>query len=138
MDRDLPPWAAEYVGLPYQTRGRTRDGVDCWGLFNMVWREQLGRELPPYEGLDWYQGQKPRDIGGSAIDYASQFREVPLADVRLGDGLVIRMRGHPFHVGLALNGSWMLHTHDGAGSVIECFRDMKWRDRISAVYRPFV
>lgn len=135
MTADFPPWTSEYVGLPYLTGGRDRNGVDCWGLMCMVWREQLGRPLPPYEGLDWYDGQRPRDIGSTAIDYASQFVPVALGEERLGDGVLIRMRGHPFHLGLVLRPGWMLHTHDGAGAVIECYHEMKWRDRISGIYR---
>lgn len=136
MDVSLPPWAAQYVGLPYRKHGRERDGVDCWGLLCMIWREQLGGPLAAYEGVDWYTGQRPEVIGSDALAYASQYTQVALGDEQLGDGLLLRMRGHPFHVGLVLAPGYMIHTHESAGSVIERYRSLQWEKRISAVYRP--
>jgi len=136
MERQLPSWAAEYVGIPYKPHGRDRLGCDCWGLLCMIWREQLGGNLPEYEGVDWYRGQKPSVIGSDAIEYASKFRQVPIEEARLGDGILMRMRGHPFHVGLVLTPGWMIHTHEEADSVIEPYRTMTWEKRISAIYRP--
>ena len=138
MERDLPAWAADYVGLPYVRHGRDRSGVDCWGLLGLVWREALGRPLPDYEGVDWFDGQKASVIGTDALAYASQFSEIAPGEERLGDGMLMRMRGHPFHVGLVLSPGWMLHTHEAAGSVIEPYRCHRWEHRISAFYRPFV
>ena len=136
LSSDLPDWAAEYVGLPYLKHGRDRSGVDCWGLLCMIWEERLSGPLAPYEGVDWYRGQRPEVIGGDALAYASQYTEVPIGEERLGDGLLLRMRGHPFHVGLVLAPGWMIHTHESAGSVVERYRSMMWEKRVSAVYRP--
>lgn len=136
MDDVLPSWASDYVGLPYLKHGRTRTGVDCWGLLCLIWQEQLGGPLADYEGVDWYRGQKPAVIGRDALAYASQFSEIPIGSERLGDGLLLRMRGHPFHVGLVLAPGWMIHTHEAAGSCIERYRSITWEKRVSAVYRP--
>ena len=136
MDATLPSWAAEYVGLPYRKHGRDRSGVDCWGLLCLIWQERLGGPRAAYEGVDWYRGQTPARIGSDALAYASQYTEIPLGTEQLGDGLLLRMRGHPFHVGLVLAPGWMIHTHEAAGSVVERYRTMTWEKRISAVYRP--
>lgn len=36
----------DFVGLPWQDRGRSRDGCDCWGLGVLLYRALLGIELP--------------------------------------------------------------------------------------------
>jgi hypothetical protein len=135
MERNLPAWAASYIGLPYRTHGRDRSGVDCWGLVRLVQAEQLGSLWPPYEGVDWFKGQRPAVIGSDAIAYASKFKSVTPGAEQLGDGILLRMRGHPFHVGLVLAPAWMLHTHEQADSCVENYRSMLWERRISGFYR---
>ncbi len=134
-ERDLPAWASEYIGIPYKTHGRDRLGCDCWGLLDLVQRERLGTRWRPYEGVDWFDGQDPKLVGQSAADYASGFTPIPSGEEQLGDGILLRMRGHPFHCGLVLARGWMLHTHERADSVIEPYRSMRWEKRITGFYR---
>ena len=53
---ELPAWVADYVGLPWEPYGRTRAGVDCWGLVRLVYEERLGICL-------LYTSPSPRDRG---------------------------------------------------------------------------
>lgn len=135
MQEAIPQWAAEYVGIPYVTHGRDRSGCDCWGLLNLIWLEQFGFQPPKYEGADWYRGQKPAVIGTDAIEYASLFKQIESGKEQPGDGIALRMRGYPFHVGIVIGTGYMLHTHEDAGVVIENYRSMTWEKRISGFYR---
>jgi cell wall-associated NlpC family hydrolase len=131
----LPEWAAQYVGLPYKTHGRSRAGVDCWGLVELIQREQLGNLWPQYEGADWFKGQSVAVVGHDAAHHATKFTTVIPGEEWLGDGILIRMRGFPFHVALVLAPGWMIHTTEEAGSVIERYRSMVWERRIMGFYR---
>ena len=43
-------WFDSYVGLPVTHGGRSREqGVDCWGLARLIYREQLGIELEAFD-----------------------------------------------------------------------------------------
>ena len=38
----------EYVGIPYQPRGMSRSGIDCWELVRLVYREKYNKHLPSF------------------------------------------------------------------------------------------
>ena len=43
---------AKYVGIRYQSRGRSFDGCDCYGLVRLFYQAELGIELPEYHYSD--------------------------------------------------------------------------------------
>ena len=53
-------WSATYIGAPWSARGRDRDGLDCWGLVRLVYRDRLFRDLPDYQG--YVSGHERREI----------------------------------------------------------------------------
>lgn len=133
----VPAWLADYIGIPYVTGGRTREGADCWGLFALVWRERLGAEPPDYDGPLWQAGADPQAIGAAADAFAERFREIELADARLGDGLLFRLRGQPIHLAMVVDPAVrvMLHTQDGVDACLERYATPAWERRILGAYR---
>lgn len=131
----IPAWCAGYVGLPYETGGRTRDGIDCWGLFNLVWAEQLGRSLPDYDGALWHPGASADEVAASARAYSDRFRRIEPGEERLGDGILFRMRGQPLHLAIVVAPGFMLHVEDNCDACIEPYRVFRWEKRIIDFYR---
>ena len=114
------PWAASYVGLPYTRGGATRTGLDCWGLVQLVYREQRGIELP----------QTPMNP-----ETRSDWHEVPLVEAMPFDVLEVMLLGGPYHVGLVVGQTHILHALEHAGVVCEPFTSRKWRGRVVAAHR---
>ena len=131
----VPGWVADYIGLPYVPRGRTREGVDCWGLLELVWREQFRRELPTYDGTHWDGAATIRDVARGAAAYSAQFKQVARGTERLGDGVLLRLRGAPIHVGLVVASGTMLHVEEATASCIESYNSFQWNKRILGFYR---
>lgn len=131
----MPSWVAEYVGIPFATYGRDRSGIDCWGLFALVWKEKLGRELPPYDGAHFHEDCVVRDIGRDALAYAGLFQPIEAGNERLGDGILIRVRGFPLHLAMVVAPGWMLHVEMHTDSCLSRYRDFAWERRISGFYR---
>ena len=131
----VPGWVDEYVGLPYAVGGRDRSGVDCFGLCLLVWRERYGLDVPLYGGVSWDEANSAEIgsfIGGEAL---AGWDRIEAGHERAGDAILMRMRGHPIHVGVIVADGIMLHCHDRADAAVEDFRTLQWSRRILGFYR---
>lgn len=131
----IPGWCAPYIGLPYLSGGRTRAGVDCWGLLNLVWAERFGLMLPSYDGPLWQKGASAKDVAAAASAFSANFKQIEPGQEREGDGLLLRMLGVPLHVALVVAPGWMLHVEDNNDSCLETYRSFQWEKRILGFYR---
>lgn len=121
---DLPAWAADYIGIPYTLHGRDRaEGLDCYGLVRLVLAERFGIAAPDY-GAGYSGNSSLRDLA-ELMEREAACGWQPVASGREapGDLLLLVRRGVPLHCGLVVAPAWMLHTEQGAGSVVETYRD---------------
>jgi len=131
----LPTWARDYVGIPFLSKGRTREtGCDCYGLYRLVYTEQRKQFIPDYD--KYYDGADVTEqvIVATSKRFTGSWYTVD-DRVRCYDLLVFNIRGFPVHVGIALNNSFMLHTLKGHAAVIEPFNTWRWKNRLEGAYR---
>jgi len=123
-----------YVGIPRAPHGRDAQGCDCWGLVRLVLLEQRGIHLPSYAG-DYTCDAERAEL---ARKMAQRLDEGPWRPVngrpQPFDMLVFRVAGEGAHVGLALDGAWMLHVHR-VQSCIERHDRRPWATRHIATWR---
>lgn len=124
-------WSERYIGLPYAANGRTRDGLDCWGLVRLVHAEQFSNVLPSYS--DDYDG--PEDQRAAELIAAAREGWVRVEDHQPGDVVVLRMWGEATHVGVITEPGMFLHIRIGRDSVVERLDSALWARRIEGVYR---
>ncbi len=136
-----PEWAAKYVGIDFKLRGRTIEALDCWGLFQIVYKDQFNIDLPAYDSTDYENmedGERWQKLGKLITSESSDGQiwiPVVKGQEQEGDGLVIRMLGQYTHVAVAINNEWMLHTEKGIGVVLEQYKTGKWSKRVVGIYR---
>ena len=130
-----PTWITDYLKLPFVDRGRDRAGLDCYGLVRLIYAEQRGILLPSYtEG--YLTGQDRTEIQAlSRGARAVHWRPIPLADIQLFDGLILRIAGAPIHFGMALDAEYFIHTMQGTCSVLERWQSLTWRHRLVETVR---
>ncbi len=137
---ELPAWVSQYIGLPFVEHGRTRAGVDCWGLIRLVLDERFGVAVPSY--VNGYASTTDHEVLGRLI--ASQmtpWREVPFdklrmrGDERAGDVALLRVRGQPMHVGLVVAKGCMLHVEEGIATCLERYDGPRWARRLLGIFR---
>ena len=128
-------WAVEYLSIPYAPMGRSRAGVDCWGLVAVLYRERFRIDLPSYAE----QYASPSDREEVARLIASQrplWRAVEAGAERVGDVVVLRCPGEAVaaHVGVVVGEGMMLDARVG-GVVCEPYRTGLWADRVDGFVR---
>lgn len=150
-----PAWAAEYVGLKWKNGGRTRDGLDCWGLARLVAMERFGAALPAYDETAWRSCEKRDDQVAANADLAAFMRGErakgwatvweaagspegePLGGgrVRAGDVVLIRNLGAAIHLGVVVAPGHVLHIEEGTDATCVPYDDGRTERRVIGFYR---
>jgi len=110
-------WAARYVGLPFKDHGRDFSGVDCWGLVQLVMREEKGVELPTYGETSALDLQKV--AGLIAKESSIDPWVLVLPEWRRAFDVVVMHRRHsPIHVGIMCGPDHLLHIEEKISAVM--------------------
>lgn len=126
-------WWTKYMEIPFLEKGRSMDGGDCWGLVGLIYKNELGIELPDY--LDYYETTNDRDILAQTIkDERNQHWESP-DDKKEFDVIILNMRGVPMHVGVITKPNHMIHCAKGIGTVHENYTTARWKHKVMGVAR---
>lgn len=129
------PKLKDYVGLPFKVMGRSVDGVDCYGLLWLVYRDMRGIELPPL--TNQYDCIKDDELLSTIVKremrdcWQEVGQELPF------DAILLKMAGQPVHVGVVVGDGMMLHIKpdEKATSVIESYKHSAWKSRVGGFYR---
>ncbi len=124
-----------YVGIPWRKHGTGFGGCTCWGLLHLIYREELGIELPTYS--ERYATAKDRSAVAALIADSKdeEWREVGAGDERTFDAVLLRTAGALAHVGIVIDPGRMLHVFDGAESEVASYHGGAWRHRVAGFYR---
>ena len=128
-----PAWCGRFTKIPYVDKGRTCDGLDCYGLYKLVNREQFGRLVPDYV----YDSSMDADAVAQVMD---RYLDVDFRKVETpapGDLITLKILGRPWHCGVWVAPGLMLHAIDHALSGIDRLDSVRWARRITGFHRPF-
>lgn len=133
-------WAEQYLKIPFLDRGRDAKGCDCWGLYRLIMRDQLGVELPeyPHEASDAKRLKtilRERDAGAwQRIDRGSEqpFDCVLMRGQFRHDNELI---SRPIHMGCVTTKGTLIHTEIGSGTTIVRYDHPAIKNRIEGFFR---
>ena len=113
-----------YVGVEYEPPH------GCFRLVAKVFYEVYGIDHGKQdEGLENAQNKdRTARIQQKLVEMTEQVEEPQ-------EGDVVIIRGRPFHIGLIIAPSMMLHAYNGGTSCIEDYNDVRWRNRVEGFYR---
>jgi len=121
-----------FIGLPYSPKGRSRSGVDCWGLVRLFYLEIFKVELPSYL-MEYSSSEDSSSVADAVRNNLPNWSKVDV--IEFGDLLVFNVLGFPCHTGVALNSNDFLHSFMNTNSCIERLNSISWSRRIHGIYR---
>ncbi len=116
----------ELIGIPFKHMGRTREGLDCWGLVLEVFRmngKTLIDPVPDYTE-DW---DKTREQNHFLENYHKHWEQINGIDnVQLLDvALIGEEPTFPTHIGVVIEENKVIHCGKRYGVIITRFEKMK-------------
>lgn len=123
IEKQLRELAAEWDGTPYRDGGTSREGIDCSGLVQTLYREVFDQELPR-----------------SAKAQEKACLEITVESLRPGDLIFFRTKGiGPFfkrrHVGVYLSDREFVHASSSKGVTISSLDDHYWKTKFHKAAR---
>lgn len=126
-----------YVGIPYQLHGTTREGLDCWGLLRLWYRDQYGIELPSFG--DRYSREldavERAHIAEVVRGEAVKWQAIRQGQEQRGDLVLFRVLGADAHLGIVVDVGCFLHARPGTDSCVERYDSPAWARRLAGIYR---
>jgi len=126
-------WSNRFIGIPYLEFGRARVGADCWGLACVIYREDLGINLPDYLGY----GSVDEHAEIAALIDGAEASPLwqPVADPAPYDIAVFRRGRMATHLGIVIRPGLMIHMDHEDCAKVSNYRDGRWGNRFKGHYR---
>jgi sulfur carrier protein ThiS len=120
----------KYIGIPYKAKGRELDGLDCWGLVRLIYKDQYNIDLPSF--VDNYEINDDLRIQELLHQYREGWEasETP----QEGDVVLFRIFGNETHVGVVVDSTTFIHVREGSDCVLDSFTNTKWKNRVVGFY----
>jgi hypothetical protein len=124
-------WSNKYIGIPFKDKGRDINGIDCWGLARLIYKQEYNIDLPNFS-TDYEENDTLR-----MQDLIAQYKEgwekieTPIE----GCLILFNIMGSETHIGIAVSDTHFVHSREGMDSAIESFDSFKWNKRISGYYK---
>lgn len=128
----------KYMRIPFKEHGRDFNGCDCGGLVWLVYKNELGIELPDWR--EYYSATQVSHKHELAFTVGTMLGEngieVTGGAVQPFDVVSFQICGMPIHVGIAVNSNFFLHIMEGKTNVaLERFLSPQWSKRTSGIFR---
>ena len=124
-------WSNKYIGIPYKQKGRDFDGIDCWGLVRLIYKEEYNVQLPSFVN-DYTEDDTIR-----IQDLVAQYKEgwEQLDEPQEGCVVLFRILGTESHIGVAISSTQFIHAREKYTSAVESFDSTAWKNRVIGYFK---
>ncbi|RLC19825.1 MAG: hypothetical protein DRH56_10895 [Deltaproteobacteria bacterium] len=121
-------WVNKYIGMEFKDPEFT-----CWDLVVKVYREVFNINLNDFSSE--YEKVTSRVVPDIILREALRWQELTQGDEKTGDIIVLRVKQHPWHVGIVVSPGIMLHCEQKTNTCIEKYMGLTWGKKIIGFYR---
>jgi probable lipoprotein NlpC len=126
-------WWDKYIKIPFVEKGRDESGSDCWGLVRLIYKNELGIDLPSY---DWtYNNTLERKNIAAQIEENKKHSWVISDNPKEFDVILLSVGGSPMHVGVITKKNHMIHCSKDINTCHVPYNNLAWRNKIKGVFR---
>lgn len=129
-------WAEKYQTIPFVDLGWSFSGVHCWGLVHLVYKTELGIELPTYGETS---AKDLRELSRKITkgQDGEKWFAVEQSDLQPFDVVVMRFVGSRYigHCGLYVGNGQVMHCERAVDVAIVPFSHHTVRQRIASYRR---
>lgn len=132
----------KYMLIPFEDKGRSFEGVDCWGLIYLIYKEELGITLPTY--TDGYKKACAIEVQKIIDNNKGNWKQVEQKDVEQFDLVLMRsiltVEGKAViaetHIAVMVDKHSFIHTEENIGvSLVNLKKDKRVVNRIVGFFR---
>jgi hypothetical protein len=127
----MKTWWNDYISLKYLKKGRDKDGLDCWGLVKLIYKEQYNIELPSF--AEEYEAEQQTKIEQLIALGKEGWEKVETPTI--GDVALLRVNGLFMHVGVVVSPNQFIHVSEHTDTTVERFDTGLWKHRVEGFYR---
>jgi hypothetical protein len=124
-------WHNKYIGIPFLDKGRDINGIDCWGLVRLVYKQEYNIDLPNFSTN--YEADDTEQMKDLLAQYKEGWEKVDSPTE--GCIVLFNILGVESHMGIAVSSTHFLHARDRRDSAIESFESVGWKNRITGFYK---
>jgi len=129
---------SKYVGIPFKDMGNSFDGIDCWHLIKLFYKNEFDIELDDYYisalDTDKINEQFIKEKNNSSLNM-NQWIEIDKPEPYCL--VLINLLNNPNifcdHVGICVDSEHFLHAYRKTGSCLGKFR--RWKSHIKGFYK---
>jgi hypothetical protein len=121
----------KYIGLKYKEKGRDTDGIDCYGLVRLVYKNEYDIDLPSFS--EEYTSDDDQRLQELISQYKEGWEEVQTPEE--GCIVLFKVMGFESHMGVCVDSQNFLHVREGLDSVLEPFSTPRWKKRIVGYFK---
>jgi hypothetical protein len=127
----MKTWWNDYISLKYLKKGRDKDGIDCWGLVKLIYKEQYNIDLPSF--AEEYEAEQQTKIEQLIALGKEGWEKVDTPTI--GDVALLRVNGLFMHVGVVVSPNQFIHVSEHTDTTVERFDTGIWKHRVEGFYR---
>ncbi len=128
-------WFGNYVGIPFETGGRSWEGCDCYGLVYLVLKERYFIELPMLNNS--YSNALDTTMVHEVIKHNKPLLRGSEENQPKEGCVVVMSSGTSAmssHIGICVTDTLILHATQGMGACVEPFSELMKRKKIEGIY----